>query len=106
MNLFFYTREVDGKIYTDSFNLNKVIRSMQVDENKVILVLDDLHERSEEVPDVKNGKVVGQKRERHTYQTEINLLDEDGRARLRGQYVGFVFQSFQLHSESLHSRQF
>jgi putative ABC transport system ATP-binding protein len=26
----------------------------------------------------------------------LNLLDEDGRARLRGQYVGFVFQSFQL----------
>ena len=47
MSLFFYTREVDGKIYTDSFNLNKVIRSMQMDDNKVILVLDDLHERSE-----------------------------------------------------------
>ena len=26
----------------------------------------------------------------------LNLLDEDGRARLRGQFVGFVFQSFQL----------
>jgi putative ABC transport system ATP-binding protein len=26
----------------------------------------------------------------------LNLLDEDGRARLRGQNVGFVFQSFQL----------
>jgi putative ABC transport system ATP-binding protein len=26
----------------------------------------------------------------------LNLLDEDGRARLRGQCVGFVFQSFQL----------
>ena len=26
----------------------------------------------------------------------MNLLDEDGRARLRGQHVGFVFQSFQL----------
>jgi hypothetical protein len=76
-NLFFYTREVDGKIYTDSFNLNKVIRSMQVDDNKVILVLDDLHERSENAPDVKNGKVVGSKRERNTYQTEITLTGED-----------------------------
>ena len=27
---------------------------------------------------------------------ELNQLDEDGRARLRGQQVGFVFQSFQL----------
>jgi len=26
----------------------------------------------------------------------LNLLDEDGRARLRGEFVGFVFQSFQL----------
>jgi hypothetical protein len=79
MSLFFYTREVDGKIYTDSFNLNKVIRSMQVDDNKVILVLDDLHERSENVPDVdpKTGKVRGQKRERNTFQTEITLTGED-----------------------------
>ena len=28
--------------------------------------------------------------------TDLNLLDEDGRARLRGKGVGFVFQSFQL----------
>src|SRR5271170_3512615 len=27
---------------------------------------------------------------------ELTRLDEDGRARLRGQYVGFVFQSFHL----------
>ncbi len=79
MNLFFYTRNVDGKIYTDSFNLNKVVRSMQVEDEKVILVLDDLHERSEPVPDIdpKTGKVKGQKRERNTYQTEITLTGED-----------------------------
>jgi hypothetical protein len=77
MSLFFYTREVDGKIYTDSFNLNKVIRSMQMDDEKVILVLDDIHERAEAVPDVKNGKVVGSKRERNTFQTEITLTGAD-----------------------------
>lgn len=79
MNLFFYTRNVDGKIYTDSFNLNKVVRSMQVEDEKVILVLDDLHERSEPVPDIdpKTGKVRGQKRERNTYQTEITLTGAD-----------------------------
>jgi hypothetical protein len=77
MNLFFYTREVDGKIYTDSFNINKVVRSMQLEDNKVILVLDDIHERAEQVPDVKNGKVVGSKRERNTFQTEITLTGED-----------------------------
>ena len=77
MNLFFYTREVDGKIYTDSFNINKVVRSMQLEDNKVILVLDDIHERAEQVPDVKNGKVIGSKRERNTFQTEITLTGED-----------------------------
>ena len=78
MSLFFYTREVDnGKIYTDSFNINKVVRSMQLEDNKVILVLDDIHERAEQVPDVKNGKVVGSKRERNTFQTEITLTGED-----------------------------
>lgn len=29
-------------------------------------------------------------------QQNLGQLDEDGRAKLRGQYVGFVFQSFQL----------
>lgn len=78
MSLFFYTRKVDSdKIYTDSFNLNKVIRSVQMDDNKLLILLDDLHERSETTPDVKNGKVVGSKRERNTYQTEINLEGDD-----------------------------
>lgn len=79
MNLFFYTREVDGKIYTDSFNLNKVIRSVQVDDNKVLVLLDDAHDRSEDVPDVdpKTGKQRGIKRQRNTYSTEISLVDED-----------------------------
>ena len=77
MSLFFYTRKQDEKVYTDSFNLNKVIRSIQMADNELLIVLDDLHERSEQVPDVKNGKVVGQKRERNTYQTEIRLYDED-----------------------------
>ena len=77
MNLFFYTRKVDDKIYTDSINLNKVVRSFQMNDEELLIVLDDLHERSEEVPDVKNGKVVGSKRERHTYQTEVRLYGED-----------------------------
>ena len=77
MSLFFYTRKQDEKVYTDSFNLNKVIRSIQMADNELLIILDDLHERSEQVPDVKNGKVVGQKRERNTYQTEVRLYDED-----------------------------
>jgi hypothetical protein len=78
MSLFFYTRKSeDDKVYTDSFNLNKVIRSVQMDDNKVLVLLDDVHERPEDVPEVKNGKVIGQKRVRNVFQTEINLFDED-----------------------------
>lgn len=77
-NLFFYTRKTeDGKVYTDSFNMNKVIRSVQMDDNKVLILIDDIHERPEDVPEVKNGKIVGQKRVRNVFQTEINLFDED-----------------------------
>jgi hypothetical protein len=80
MSLFFYTRKTeDGKIFTDSFNLNKVVRSVQVDDNKVLVLLDDAHDRSEDVPDVdpKTGKQRGIKRQRNTYSTEISLVDED-----------------------------
>lgn len=77
MSLFFYTRKSEDKVYTDSFNLDKVIRSIQMDDEKVLVLLDDLHERSEEIPDLKNGKMVGKKRERNTYQTEVNLFGED-----------------------------
>jgi hypothetical protein len=80
MNLFFYTRKTeDGKVFTDSFNLNKVIRSVQMDDNKVLVLLDDAHDRSEDVPDVdpKTGKQRGIKRQRNTYSTEISLVDED-----------------------------
>ena len=80
MSLFFYTRKTeDGKVYTDSFNLNKVIRSVQMDDNKVLVLLDDAHDRSEDVPDVdpKTGKQRGVKRQRNTYSTEISLVDED-----------------------------
>ena len=78
-NLFFYTRKQDEKVYTDSFNLNKVIRSVQMDDDKLLVLLDDAHERSEVVPDVdpKTGKTRGTKRERNTYSTEISLTGED-----------------------------
>ena len=80
MSLFFYTRKTeDDKVFTDSFNLNKVVRSVQVDDNKVLVLLDDTHDRSEDVPDVdpKTGKTRGTKRERNTYSTEITLTGED-----------------------------
>lgn len=89
MSLFFYSRKIDipetpehpagEKTFTDSFNLDKVIRSVQLNDNEVIVLLDDIHERSENVPDVnsKTRQVVGTKRERNVFQTEIHIFDED-----------------------------
>ena len=48
INQFFYTRIEGDKEFTDSFNVNKVIRSIAFNDELVIL-LDDIHERVEEV---------------------------------------------------------
>ena len=78
MSLFFFSRQAEnGKTYTECFNINKMIRSVQISEEELLILFDDYYERSEEVPNVVNGKVKGSKRERHTYQTEIRLRGED-----------------------------
>jgi hypothetical protein len=86
-NQFFYTRkEISGgtpeapeyKEFRDSFNVNKVIRSITLEDGRILVLFDDMHERAQEVPDVdpKTKKMKGMKRERNIYQTEI-FLDED-----------------------------
>ena len=87
MNQFFYTRKepiqgtdpLEFKEHLDSFNIEKVIRTIIVENGNRLVLLDDIHERSTEVPDVnpKNGQARGYKRERNTYQTEIYLSPED-----------------------------
>jgi hypothetical protein len=83
-NQFFYTRKelVSGtpenpefKEYRDSFNINKVIRSITMDDGRIMILLDDLHERAQEVPDVdvKTNKMRGVKRVKNTFQSEIFL---------------------------------
>ena len=79
MSQFFYSRQ-DGEVTrTDSFNLNKVIRSVEMENGEVLVLLDDMHERSENVPDIdlKTNKMKGMKRERKVYQSEIMLTGED-----------------------------
>lgn len=86
-NQFFYTRkEISGgtpeapeyKEFRDSFNVDKVIRSITLEDGRILVLFDDMHERAQEVPDVdpKTKKMKGMKRERNIYQTEI-FLDED-----------------------------
>jgi hypothetical protein len=78
-NQFFYTR-VDGeKTFKDSFNVNKVIRSISMEDGRTLVLLDDLHERSQDVPDIdlKTNKMKGTKRQRDTFQSEVYLSAED-----------------------------
>lgn len=80
MNQFFYTRTREGKSFTDSFNLNKVIRSIENEDGTFLVLLDDIHERAHEVPevDMKSGRMKGMKRVRDIFQSEIQLTAEDG----------------------------
>lgn len=88
MKQFFYTRKelVSGtpenpefKEYRDSFNVDKVIRTITTDDGRLLVLLDDLHERVQQVPDVdpKTNKMKGYKRERNTFQSEIYLDPTD-----------------------------
>lgn len=78
MSLFFYTRKQDEKTYTDSFNLNKVVRSVGMEDGSLLILLDDLHERSRDVqaPNLKTNKMEI-KRVRETFQSEIYLEGND-----------------------------
>jgi hypothetical protein len=59
--------------------MNKVIRSVGIEDGRLLILLDDLHERAQEVPevDVRTNKVKGVKRQRNTFQSEIYLEPED-----------------------------
>lgn len=87
---FFYTRKVtsknkegveETKVYTDSINLDKVTRSVELEDGRLIILLDDIHQRVEAEPVFsKNGKKdrpSGFKNVTKTYQTEVYLEGED-----------------------------
>lgn len=75
MSQFFYK---DGEDW-NSFNVNKVIRTVTLEDKSVLVLLDDIHERAVETPNinVKTNKVIGVTRKRDTYQSEIYLRGED-----------------------------
>lgn len=79
-NQFFYTKTIGEVTALDSFNVNKVIRTVTIDEGKRLLVLlDDIHERSQDVPDIhpKTNAIKGYKRQRDVFQSEIYLEGDD-----------------------------
>jgi hypothetical protein len=56
-----------------------VIRTLSIEDGRTLVLLDDLHERAQDVPDVdpKTGKTKGLKRQRNMFQSEIYLEPED-----------------------------
>lgn len=61
----------------NSFNVDMVIRSITMDDGGLLILMDDLHERFQDVPSInRNGKKTV-KRERDTFQSEIRLSVED-----------------------------
>lgn len=91
-NQFFYTRTqqfesklengetvMEEKSVKDSFNINKVIRSVTMDNGSVLVLLDDIHERTSEQPIINHetNKVTGTKKVTQVFQSEINLQGED-----------------------------
>ncbi len=86
-NQFFYTRKeaiqdtdpVEYNERVDSINVNKIIRSVQMEDGSIVVLLDDMHERVREVPNInpKTNKVTGTKKVTEVYQTEVYLYEED-----------------------------
>jgi hypothetical protein len=87
MNQFYYTRKepiegtdpVEYAEFTDSINVNKIIRSVQTSSDTIVVLLDDMHERVTEVPNIntKTNKVIGTKKKVEVFQTEAYLHGED-----------------------------
>lgn len=92
-NQFFYTRtetippktknpkeEPIIKKYNESFNIDFVIRTVVLQDEKRLVLLNDIHERTTEQPDINpiTRKAKGMKKIRQTYQSEIYLSKEDG----------------------------
>ena len=73
------TDPVEYKEHVDSINVNKIIRSVEMTDGSLIILLDDMHERTREVPNInpKTNKVTGTKKVTEVYQTEVYLYDED-----------------------------
>jgi hypothetical protein len=79
MNQFFYKRTVEDVEFRDSFNVNKVIRSVTHTDGTIIVILDDFNERVTQEPDIdlRTNKMKGYKSLRQTVQSEIILSKED-----------------------------
>jgi hypothetical protein len=76
---FYYKRTEGEKTFTDSFNTECVVRTVGLENEERIVLLNDGHEMSVETPDidVRTNKVKGTIRKRDWYVSEIHLDKED-----------------------------
>jgi hypothetical protein len=71
-------QETKYKEYRDGFSIDKIIRVITLDDTRTLVLLNDIHNRQQEVPVTnKQGKVTAYKRETITVQSEIYLEKED-----------------------------
>ncbi len=90
-NQFIYTRKTpmtpDHKDYVeggenmiivrDSLNVTKIIRCITMDNGDLLVLMDDLHQRKQEVPiRNKKGQITGMKNEVNAFQSEVTILRE------------------------------
>ena len=79
-NQFFYIRTEDDREILESFNVNKVLSTMQQVDGDLKIGLDDLHERAFDIPatNPKTGTETGKTiRRREMVQTIITLRGDD-----------------------------
>lgn len=71
-------QEQQFKTFIDLINLDKVIRVISLPEGQLLVLLDDIHTRTQEVPMTnKKKEVTGYKKENIVVQSEIYLFGED-----------------------------
>lgn len=79
-NQFTYTLKEEDKEYTNSFNINKIIFTVEKDDGNLLVVLDDIHERvfEEAIIHPKTNKPTGGvSRKREMVQTQVILAGDD-----------------------------
>ena len=75
MKLFWFSRFEGEKEMQDCLNLVKVIRAISLPDDTLLVLMDDLHQRMQEVPvHNKQGKVTGTRNVMNTFQSEIILV--------------------------------
>lgn len=80
------------RYFKDSFNLDKVVRSIEMPNGEMLVLLNDIHERTTETPNInpRNNKMSGITRKRDTFQSEIYLSKEDGERFYRVTAIEYV----------------